>query len=379
MNYFDSARQSQIEGFRSERGGLSPCGKDDEEDRFGKVAASQNGLGSCLTVPKSCSFLEALAHRNKGRPPVWLMRQAGRYLPEYRALRAGHSLKEMFFTPALAAKITCMPIERFGLDAAILFSDITALTPALGLSLEFDEGPQIFPSVTRENYLHLLSDLSRLEPVFEALSNAKEALSVPIIGFCGGPFTVATYLIEKHTGSAIPKTRLWMERDPVSFAHFLERLTDLTIAYVQAQVKAGADAIQIFDSWANLLSDEEFEIYSLKLVGKIVEACSVPSIVYMRGSSLRAERIASIQPTAIGLDGLRPIEEVRLSVPTALQGNLEPELLFRPLLEVRGEVRRLLETMRGDPSFIVNVSRGVKPGTPLEAVEALVQEVQRNF
>lgn len=333
-------------------------------------------MQSAVKIP---FFLDALAHQNRGRPPIWLMRQAGRYLPEYRALRAKYSLKEMFFNPALAAAVTCMPIERFGFDAAILFSDITAIAPALGLGLTFDEGPLITPSVTPENYLHLTSNLTPLEPIFEALSRAKEKLSVPILGFCGAPFTTATYLIEKHTGSEIPKTRQWMESNPASFSHFLERLTHLTIVYLQKQIEAGADAIQIFDSWANLLNEADFPTYSLGPIGKILQAVSAPSIVYMRGSSIRAESIAALKPTAISLDGARPIQEVRSSVSTALQGNIDPDLLFRPIPEIRREVRRLLETLRGDPAFIVNLSRGVKPGTPLDAVAALVEEVQKNF
>ena len=312
-------------------------------------------------------FLHALNGVNQGRPPVWLMRQAGRYLPEYQELRKKHTLRELFFTPALAANITRMPIERFGLDAAILFSDITALAPAMGLQLEFQEGPVVSPRVTPENWRKLQVDLNQLAPIAEAAYLSKQSLSIPLIGFCGGPFTIATYLAESGK---------WMEQDPATFAQFLDRIADVCIALLQMQIEAGADAVQIFDSWANLLDEEQFREFSLKPLEKILRAVSRPAILFMRGSALRAEQLAALLPAAISVDWDLSLSDVRKTVKTPLQGNLDPDILFLPLDQVRAHTRALLEEMRCDPAFIVNLGHGVKPGTPVAAVAALVEVVK---
>ncbi|MDE3045375.1 MAG: uroporphyrinogen decarboxylase [Verrucomicrobiota bacterium] len=315
-------------------------------------------------------LLEALEGMNRGRPPVWLMRQAGRYLPEYQALRKKHTLREMFFTPELAAKVTLMPLERFGVDAAILFSDITAIAPAMGLQLEFQEGPVVKPWVTAENWRFLPERLEALEPIAEAVRLVKGKTKVPLIGFCGGPFTVSTYLVEDGQ---------WMERDPDGFGEWIDRLTEVSIASLQRQIEAGADAVQIFDSWANLLSEEQFERYSLRPLKKIIEAIKRPVIVFMRGAAMRAEELAKLGPAAVSVDWERPMSVLRKTVKIGLQGNLNPDVLFFPVKEVRATTRALLEEMKGDPAFIVNLGHGVKPGTPLEAVEALVSEVKSDL
>lgn len=313
-------------------------------------------------------FLEALKGANQGRPPVWLMRQAGRYLPEYQELRKKHTLRELFFTPKLAAQVTRMPIERFGFDAAILFSDITAIAPALGLKLEFQEGPVVRPWITPENWRDFPIDLKQLAPIADAAYLAKRQLSVPLIGFCGGPFTIATYLVENGK---------WMEQDPEEFAQFLDRIADVCIASLQAQIDAGVDAVQIFDSWANLLDEEQFRAFSLKPLQKILRAVSRPAILFMRGAAVRAVQLAALSPAAISIDWERPLSEIRKVVKTPLQGNLDPDILFLPLDQVRARTRALLEEMRQDPAFIVNLGHGVKPGTAVAAVAALVEEVKR--
>jgi len=309
-------------------------------------------------------FIDALNGCNRGAPPVWLMRQAGRYLPEYQALRARHSLREMFFTPKLAAEATLQPIRRFGFDAAILFSDITAIAPAMGFALEFREGPTVFPFATSENWRSLKQDLGALDPIAEAVLLTKKQLDIPLIGFCGGPFTIATYLAKKTWGGQ-------------DFSAFLDLIADVCILSLQRQIAAGVDAVQIFDSWANLLNDEEFEEYSLKPLKKIAESVDKPVILFMRGSAKRAEKLAALKPAAISVDWELPISEIRRNVKIPLQGNINPDLLFSPADQVRREVRTLLDEMQGDPAFIVNLGHGVKPGTPLEAIEALVEEVRK--
>jgi uroporphyrinogen decarboxylase len=313
-------------------------------------------------------FLKALAGENFDTPPVWLMRQAGRYLPEYQKLRKEHSLRDLFYTPKLAAEITLQPIKRFGLDAAILFSDITVIAPALGLKLEFAEGPVVTPLITQDNWSSLKTDLSVFEPIAEAAHLAKQQLTVPLIGFCGGPFTVATYLMENHTE--------WIANHPETFEIVLNQVCDLCIASLKSQISAGVDAIQIFDSWANSLDEENFIRYALKPLKRIIDAIDRPVILFMRGSSMRAEQLATLNPAAISLDWNRPFSEIRQSVKIPLQGNLDPDLLFKPVSEVRQGVRSLLNEVGRDPGFILNLGHGVKPGTPIESVEALLSEAR---
>lgn len=321
-------------------------------------------------------FLSALKGENFEQPPVWFMRQAGRYLPEYRALRQKHSLRDMFFTPSLAAETTLMPIRRFGFDAAILFSDITAIAPAMGFSLEFKEGPIVSSYASPSNWRNLIENRSLLDPIAEAAALVKQQLNVPLIGFCGGPFTIATYLIEKHDGAFIPKTRAWMLSDPRGFEAFLDRICQMCIQSLQLQIQAGVDAVQVFDSWANALDDDEFDTYSLKLLKKIAESVERPVILFMRGSSVRAEKLSHIKGAAISIDMGPKLSDIRRLVKAPLQGNLDPDLLLKPLDQVREGVRFILTDMQKDPGFIFNLGHGVKPATPIEAVSAVLEEVR---
>ena len=308
-------------------------------------------------------FLDALRLQNKRRAPVWLMRQAGRYLPEYRELRKKYSLKDLFFTPELAALVTKMPLKRFGMDAAILFSDITVVAAALGLTLDFQEGPRISPSVTPLNVANLGFFPERLEPVIQAIILLKQELEVPLLGFCGAPFTVASYLI-----GDLEKTTLWMRTEPQSFLRLIDTISHITCVYLQMQEKAGVDAVQIFDSWANVLTPQEFWMYSLDPVRKMKSIVSVPVLFFMRECNAYLEEI----PCGISLDWTVCPKSARLRTDQVLQGNLDPDLLFQPLEQIRAQTLRLLELMRNDPGFILNLGHGVKPGTPVEAVQCFV-------
>ncbi|HSX25905.1 MAG TPA: uroporphyrinogen decarboxylase [Chlamydiales bacterium] len=320
-------------------------------------------------MKKSSLFLDALHCRNRGRPPVWLMRQAGRYLPEYRKLREKYSLRELFLTPELAAQVTKMPIEILGVDAAILFSDITVVVLALGLQLDFKEGPQIAGTIGRR-------DVEVLRPIAEAIRLVKG--DVPLIGFCGGPFTVASYVIEKEHASDLPMTKKFMVREPEKFEALLETICGVTVEYLQMQEEAGVDAVQIFDSWAHVLTREDWLRFCAPYLQKLIEAVKVPVIVFMRGASTRAEELAMLQPRGISFDWQRPMQELRRSVPKemAMQGNLDPDLLYAPLPMIRRKTEELLESMRGDGGFIVNLGHGVKPDMPVDAVRALVETVK---
>lgn len=295
-------------------------------------------------------FLDALKCQNRSRPPVWLMRQAGRYMPSYRALRQKHSLRELFFTPELAAEITLMPIEQIGVDAAILFSDITVVALPLGFSLDFSEGPVIQGSFEPKG-------IKTLEPIAKAISILKPKLKVPLIGFCGGPYTVLSYIGKDFS--------------------LLEPITTATIEYVQMQEAAGVDAIQIFDSWANRLTQEEFERYCMPHLKRIIDAAKVPVILFMRGASQRVSHLVQLNPAAISFDWEKPLSLLRKQVPMAIQGNLNPDLLYQPLDVIEQKTKELLLSMKNDPGFIVNLGHGVKPDMSVEAVKCFVDTVKQ--
>lgn len=327
-------------------------------------------------------FLDALERKNQHRPPVWIMRQAGRYLPSYQALRKKHSLYELFFTPELAAEVTLLPVQELGVDAAILFSDITVIARACGLSLEFQEGvgPVIAPRIEAVSQLGP-SSMDALEPIRKAVHIAKKQLAVPLIGFCGGPFTVASYLIEKNHRQDLPLTKRWMMGRAAEFHHLLERLTEVTIAYLDLQIDAGVEAIQIFDSWAHVLSLPDLEAVCLPYHERLirhVQSRRIPALSFMRSSTLHVKEIAAMKPDAISFDWQRPLASMRNSLgqDIAIQGNLDPDILFAPPAVIEKRVQELLVSLHADPAFIVNLGHGVKPDTPWQAVRQLIDIVK---
>jgi uroporphyrinogen decarboxylase len=330
-------------------------------------------------------FLDALKCRNSSnRPPVWLMRQAGRYLPEYRALRQKYSFLEMCHQPDLITEVTLMPIKRFGMDAAILFADILLISEAMGVGLHFDDG--IGPVIDRP--VRSAADLVNLPPpshadalhfVAEGIRHVKPQLNVPLIGFCGAPFTVASYMIEGKSSRDLKKTKQWMLQDPDSFHRLLTLIADWSVVYLQMQIEAGIDAIQIFDSWANMLAHQQFKEFSLHYMQYILDRIpNVPIILFCRGSSTFASQLAEIKPAGISLDWNCDITQMRRVIPLniALQGNLDPDILEAPLPVIKKEVQRILRGMKGDPGFIFNLGHGVFPSVPLEAVQTLVDCVK---
>ena len=290
---------------------------------------------------------------NRGRAPVWLMRQAGRYLPEFRAMRERYAFLEMCHQPELAVETTLLPIRLLGFDAAILFSDILVVPEALGVGVQFEKGQG--PIIERP--LQQISDISRLPRpdvveklgyVAEAIRLLRKQLQVPLIGFCGAPFTIASYMIEGGSSRELKKTKRWMLAEPDSFHQLLRLIEEVTADYIQMQIDAGAEAIQIFDSWAGTLAHEQFREFSLPylkhLVAKI-KPTNVPSILFCRGSSVFASQLAEAAPSAISVDWNARLADLRPILPKtiALQGNLDPDLLCAPLPVVRREVKRLLD------------------------------------
>jgi uroporphyrinogen decarboxylase len=328
-------------------------------------------------------LLKALRCENSGRPPVWLMRQAGRYLPQFRAMRQRYSFLELCHKPELAAEVTKLPIDLLGFDAAILFSDILMVPEALGVGVQFENGSG--PVIERP--LEGPGDLKRLPRVIveeklkfvaDAIKLLKGELKVPLIGFCGAPFTLASYMIEGGTSRDFKKTKRWMLSDPESFHQLLQLLTEVTQDYLKMQMRAGVEVIQIFDSWAHALAYDQFREFSLHYLKQLVKASTIPTILFCRGSSLHAKELAEADPAGISIDWNGNLSHIRHILPKtiALQGNLDPDILSAPAATVRREAKKLLDSMRGDPGYIFNLGHGITPEVPVDNVKILVETVQ---
>lgn len=334
----------------------------------------------------SALFLQALKGENaSAAPPVWLMRQAGRYLPNYRELRARYDFLSLCCTAELAAKVTLTPFDYFPLDAAILFSDILLIAQAWQRGLYFAEasGPIIDKPIATQSDIEQLPSLEvalgAVESVFHAITLVKPQLSVPLLGFAGAPFTLASYLIEGKSSPNLNKTKQWMMSAPHSFHQLLEKIADFVIGFLKGQIAAGVDAIQLFDTWALHLAPAQFNEFCLAYLEKIMAAlrsANVPVIVFCKGSSVYAEQLATLKPAAISMDHLADMPKMRKLLPqTGLQGNLDPSVLFAEKKLLARQVQALLDVMRGDPAYIFNLGHGVLPQTPLAAVQQLVELV----
>lgn len=329
------------------------------------------------------SFLETLRGRRSERGvPIWLMRQAGRYLPEYRELRARHSFLEMVRTPALAAEATLQPIRRFDFDAAIIFSDIMTPLEALGIEIDFAPGPVIARPLRSSAAIAALEMRDEPAPyVGEALALVRAQLPqhVALIGFCGAPLTLAAYLVEGGGSKEFPEFRRFLRSDPQAMHDLLERLTELTIAYVRMQVFHGAQTIQLFDSWAGLHDARAYAEFAVPYNTRIMDAvreAGAPRIVFALGASHLLGQLAEIPCEAVGVDWRTDLAEARERMPgRALQGNLDPAALFGGVTKLEREVRRVLDCGSGGP-HVFNLGHGIWPQTPIEAVSALVRFVR---
>lgn len=302
-------------------------------------------------------FLKALRCEPTSRPPIWLMRQAGRYMPEYQKIRQNHSFRDLIRNPKLAAEITQLPLS-FGVDAAILFSDILILSELFGFTIDYTDGKGM---KLREPDQEVEFPVDRLACVGETIGLLKTRLKVPLIGFCGGPYTVAKYM-----------NRITPE--------WLSKITDASIEYLKLQINAGVDAIQIFDSWAGYLDRQDFQTLSLPYLKKIADAIRpFPFILFCRGSARYRKELAELNPSGIGFDWERPMAELRKETPAtiAVQGNLDPDILKGPLPILQETTEKLLASMQGSRGYIFNLGHGVDKETPVENVQWLVQRVIR--
>ena len=340
-------------------------------------------------------LLRALQRQPVDRTPVWMMRQAGRYLPEYREVRnqAG-SFMGLCRTPELAARVTLQPLERYDLDAAILFSDILTIPEAMGLGLEFvaGEGP-VF-----ENRIKTATDIDRLPRpspdqelryVMDAVQACRQELKgrAPLIGFTGSPWTLATYMIEGGSSKTYAASKSLLYNEPEAAHRLMAKLADTVADYLSGQVEAGAQALMLFDTWGGVLDPVRYREFSLAYMQRIVEQLPrerdgrrVPVTLFTKGGGQWLEDIAATGCDGIGLDWTTPLDEARRRVgdQVALQGNLDPCMLYAEPEVIRREVKRCLAEFGHGPGHVFNLGHGVQPETPPESVETMIQALHES-
>ncbi|MDZ7799221.1 MAG: uroporphyrinogen decarboxylase [Trueperaceae bacterium] len=329
-------------------------------------------------------FLRAVRGEDTERAPIWLMRQAGRHLPEYRALKERHAFWELARTPELAAEVTLQPVRRYGLDAAILFQDIMTPLPAMGVDVDFQPGPIIRRPVRQDADVDALRvpDAGEIAPfVPEAIRLLRGELQVPLIGFGGAPLTLATYLVEGGGSKEYPQLRGLLRARPALAHRLLDKLTDTTIAYLRAQIEAGAQAVQLFDSWAGLHDARTYAAFGRPYAARVLEALAdtgVPRIYIAVGAAHLYDAFATLPLEALSVDWRTPLDQVRAAVGgrvPALQGNLDPAALLGPAEAVRNEAVRVLRAGLGG-AHVFNLGHGMLPMVDPARVEVLVDTVR---
>jgi uroporphyrinogen decarboxylase len=331
------------------------------------------------------SFLDACRGQRPSRTPVWVMRQAGRYLPEYRAVRAKVSFEELCRRPDLCAEVTRQPIDRFGLDAAILFSDILTVFDAMGVTVAFEPAPVVAEPV------RTAADVARLRfgraddhlgYVYDAVVACKKELGdrVPLIGFCGAPFTTASYMVEGGGSKEFLHIKRMALAEPALFGGLLERITTVLVEYLAGQVRAGADALQIFESWGAALAPEDYRVHVRPHLARLVaeaKAHGVPVILFVRGNASLLEQVADLGADVLGIDwGIelgRAIDVV--GTDKVVQGNLDPAVLFAPPEVLEQRARAIVAAGRRARAHVFNLGHGISQHTDPEAVARLVAAV----
>jgi len=337
---------------------------------------------------KNDLIIKALRGESTERTPVWMMRQAGRYLPDYRRLRDKYDFFTRVQTPELATEITLQPVNQIGVDAAILFSDILVVLQAMGLEVQLVEnkGPVLPEPIKSKDDLSRISvpDVEEtLGYVFDAIRLTKVELNnrVPLIGFAGAPWTLLCYMVEGKGSKTFDMVKTFCYTQPDLAHRLLQMLTDTTIAYLKQQVKAGADVIQLFDSWGGLLSPDDFEIFSLKYMRQIIQALrnDVPSILFAKGAWGSIPEMVGTGAACIGLDWCIRPETARKLAGTGitLQGNLDPARLLSPIPELKKEVTKMLNNF-GPGSYIANLGHGILPHVPVDHAKAFVDTVKNH-
>lgn len=335
---------------------------------------------------KNDLILRALRGEKTERTPVWMMRQAGRYLPDYRALRDKHSFFERVQTPELATAITLQPVDQVGVDAAILFSDILVIPQAMGLEVQLIEnkGPLLpNPIQTAKDLerLHVSHAKEELSYVMDALRMIKSELSgrVPLIGFAGAPWTLLCYMVQGKGSKTFDEAKAFCYTQPALAHTLLQMITDSTIDYLKAQAEAGADLVQLFDSWGGLLSPEDFETWSLQYIRQIVAQVKdiVPTIIFAKGAWHSLAPMAATGAHGLGIDWCITPQMARQLAGdrVALQGNYDPAHLLSPIPVIQKEVTAMLDAFDGHP-YIANLGHGILPNVPVEHAKAFVDTVK---
>jgi len=335
-------------------------------------------------MTKKDLFLANARGEYTNRTPIWIMRQAGRYLPEYRNFKKNFSFEELCRTPKAVAEVSAQPIEILDLDAAIIFSDILLILEPLGINLKFDPGPIITPILEKPEQI---SDYQEFDPakelsfVGDAIIETRKRIgqNIPLLGFCGAPFTLFCYLSGMKGARDFYKAIKFLTNYPVEGKKVLHTLAEISIKYLKLQLSAGADAVQIFDTWAGELGSEEFAEWSLPYLRRIITALhqdNAITSVYIKGSYHLLDQIRGLDADIISLDWRVPMMTARDRLsPKALQGNLDPHLLLGPEELIIEKTRKILDEMKDYPGYIFNLGHGILPETPVENVRALVQTV----
>jgi len=332
-------------------------------------------------------FVQACRCETVDRPPVWMMRQAGRSLPEYRTLKEGYKFTELVQNPEIAAEVTLQPIRRFGYDAAVIFSDILVIAEAMGQKYELMEQG----GVKMDFQLNSKADVDKLDPsnVLDHIGYTPDAIKLvrkelgderAIIGFAGSPWTLASFMVEGGSSRENTRSRAMLYDEPKLFRALLEKITEATITYLKAQIEAGADVIQLFDSQGGTLAPNLFWETSGRWMQRIVDALppEAPTIVFARGVHHNWSEVVNTGATVLGIDWSIRLSDVCKEIPAnvAVQGNLDPALLLATPEAAATETQNILEEMRGRNGFIFNLGHGVPPNATLESIQAVTETVQ---
>lgn len=336
-------------------------------------------------------FLRALNKESLEIPPIWYMRQAGRYMPEYRAVRKKFkNFLDMCKNPEVCCELALQPIDAFNLDASILFSDILTIPDAFGLGVEFLEGEgPVFknPIKTSEDITNLPEfDPEDLSYVYKAVSNIRNALpsNIPLIGFCGSPWTLAAYSIEGRSSKEFKYTKNFISQNKNNSHLFLEKLTNACFLYLKKQVNAGADVIQIFDSWANLLNADEYDVYSMQYIKKLIsllkedeQTSNVPIILFARDPSFNTNKMTESNADCLSLFwNINKIDKAFLQGKVALQGNLNPKILLEDNSLIEEELNKILNIFSDYPGYIFNLGHGITPDISPDKIRYLTELIR---
>ncbi len=332
-------------------------------------------------------FLDAAFSKQTERPPVWMMRQAGRFMPQYWEIKNKYSFLEMCKTPEIAADVTMLPVDLLGIDAAILFSDILVTGEAMGGDLSFTQGvgPKFANPVRNEADIDDLATdcLDRLQYVADAIKVIQQRLNgkIPLIGFAGAPFTVMSYLVEGGSSKDFKLTKLLIHNHPALAHKLLSKIAKVTIDYLNLQIDAGVNALQLFDSWALALSWDDYQEFSHRYNAEIIAGLNrtnIPVISFCKGSSVFAPIMATAKPDVVSIDWNADLLNIKQVLPAgiAVQGNLDPHILYADKPVIKAHIHKLFERMRGENGFIFNLGHGIMPDIPFDNVKYAIDVVK---